>query len=256
MFLPHFTRVLLTASLTLFPLHASSHSPHSHDTQATLNDASPKDPLHYDDPLPLSTRQHWMRLANTAVLHAHTPCPFMAFGTVIVNHTLSFLDPTHTHPGTLICTGLNHNNHTANPILDGEIAAIENCSAIFTDPSGPFRLSPREAIEAYADLTIYTNGEPCPMCAGAIIWTGFREMVFGSSIARLVEMGWPQIRVDSRTIFEGSWDVRKRRRTAWIGGVLSEETDEVFKWQFQEGEECPVGCERKEAGGRCLGVLN
>lgn len=209
------------------------------------------DPLHYKDPLPLSTRHHWMRLANTAVLHAHTHCPFMAFGTAIVNHTLSFLDPA--HPGDLICTGLNHNNHTANPILDGEIAAIENCSAILTDPAGRFKLSVHEAIEAYADLTIYTNGEPCPMCASAIVWTGFREMVFGSSIDTLVGMGWPQIRVGSREIFERSWDLR-RRRTAWVGSVLSNETDRVFEWQFQEGVECPAGCARGETGGRCLDV--
>lgn len=225
----------------------------NHESQPTLQEplSLAHDPLHYADPLPLSTRHHWMRLANTHVLHPHSACPFMAFGAAIVNHTLSFLDST--HPGTLICTGLNHNNHTGVPILDGEIAAIENCSRILTDPSGEFKLSSREAIEAYAELTIYTNGEPCPMCSGAIVWTGFREMVFGSSIAKLVEMGWPQIRVDSRMIWEASWDVRKPR-TAWVGSVLANETDEVFNWQFQDGVECPKGCERKEGWGRCLDV--
>lgn len=229
------------AYITLFVL-ATTSPPHSHD-QVSLD----HDPLHYTDPLPLSTRNHWMRLANTAVLHALSPCPFMAFGTAIVNHTLSFLDPTHA--GELICTGLNHNNGTANPILDGEIAAIENCSSIFTSAG----LSPREAIDAFTSLSLYTNGEPCPMCASAIVWTGFREMVFGTSIERLVAMGWPQIRVDSRVIFKGSWDLR-RERTKWVGSVLPNETDKVFSWQFQEGMDCPVGCERKEESGRCEAV--
>ncbi|KAE9993271.1 hypothetical protein EG327_005878 [Venturia inaequalis] len=228
---------------------SQAHSDHDLYTQSPPQKSLSNDPLYYNDPLPLSTREHWMRLANTQVLYAHTPCPFMAFGTAIVNHTLSFLDPT--HPGELICTGLNHNNHTANPILDGEIAAIENCSVILTDSRGPYKLSPQEAIQAYTDFTIYTNGEPCPMCASAIVWTGFREMVYGSSIAKLVQMGWPQIRVDSRTIFEGSWDLR-RTKTAWVGSVLNNETDRVYEWQFQSHVECPKGCSRQEAGGRCL----
>lgn len=231
------------------PIH--THIKNDLPIQSPLQDPLPKDPLYYNDPLPILTRHHWMRLANTAVLYANTPCPFMAFGTAIVNHTLSFLDPSHL--GELVCTGLNHNNHTSNPILDGEIAAIENCSAILTDPNGPYKLSAQEAIQAYTELTVYTNGEPCPMCASAIVWTGFREMVYGSSIATLVEMGWPQIRVDSRTIFEGSWDLR-RARTAWVGSVLSNETDRVYTWQFQPEFECPRGCGRKEVGGRCLAI--
>ena len=247
------SQLLFTACLSFLILPTTSHSSNNHAPRNTLQDSLSlsHDPMQYNDPLPPSTRHHWMRHANTIVLHAHSACPFMAFGTAIVNHTLSFLDPT--HPGTLLCTGLNHNNATGVPILDGEIAAIENCSAILTNPSGPVRLSSREAIEAYASLSIYTNGEPCPMCAGAIVWTGFREMVFGSSIASLVGMGWPQIRVDSRTIWKASWDVRKPR-TAWVGSVLANETDEVFAWQFQEGVECPRGCERKERGGRCLDI--
>lgn len=247
------SRLLFSVSICFFALAASSHELGSRDSiaQSRLHPGEFNDPLHYDDPLPLSTRHHWMRLANTAVLHAHTPCPFMAFGTVIVNHTLSFLDPSNL--GDVICTGLNHNNHTANPILDGEIAAIENCSAVLTDPSGRFKLSIQQAIEAYSELTIYTNGEPCPMCASAINWTGFREMVFGSRIRTLVGMGWPQIRVDSRKIFEESWDLR-RRRTAWIADVLSNETDRVFEWQFQHEMKCPVGCARRKASGRCLAI--
>jgi len=248
-----FSRLLFAACVYTFTFTASSSEFVTYDSidQLPLLKSVSNDPLHYEDPLPLSTRQHWMRLANTAVIHTHTLCPFMAFGTAIVNHTLSFLDPSHL--GDLVCTGLNHNNHTSNPILDGEIAAIENCSAILTDPNGRFKLSAQEAIEAYTELTVYTNGEPCPMCASAISWTGFREMIFGSSIAKLVEMGWPQIRVDSRQIFEASWDIR-RRRTAWVGSVLSNETDKVFEWQFQPVVECPMGCARKEIGGRCVAV--
>src|ERR1700709_702342 len=41
------------------------------------------------DPIPLSTREHWMRRAVTALsdLNDGSSCPFAAFGCVIVNHS-------------------------------------------------------------------------------------------------------------------------------------------------------------------------
>lgn len=45
----------------------------------------------------------------------------------------------------------------------GEIAAIQNCTAILTDPTGPYNLTGTQAIAAFADLTLYTNAESCPM---------------------------------------------------------------------------------------------
>lgn len=51
----------------------------------------------------------------------------------------------------------------ANPHPIGEIAAIKNCTSILTDPHGKFRMSASEAQDAFADLTLYTNAESCPM---------------------------------------------------------------------------------------------
>ncbi|CAL5869227.1 uncharacterized protein PFLUO_LOCUS3455 [Penicillium psychrofluorescens] len=103
------------------------------------------------------TRAHWMRLANEALGEiSGSPCPFAAFGTVIVNHTAS-------EAGKLICMGVNENENTGNPSLHGEMAAIKNCTAILTDPHGKFRMSASEAQDAFADLTLYTNAESCPM---------------------------------------------------------------------------------------------
>ena len=33
--------------------------------------------------------------------------------------------------------------------------------------------------------TIYASGEPCVMCMGAIIWCGFKRLVYAASIAEL-----------------------------------------------------------------------
>lgn len=45
----------------------------------------------------------------------------------------------------------------------GEIAAINNCTKILTDPEGKYNLSPAEALKALSDLSLYTTAEPCPM---------------------------------------------------------------------------------------------
>ncbi|GAB7353406.1 hypothetical protein MBLNU459_g3879t1 [Dothideomycetes sp. NU459] len=226
------------------------------------------------DPLPFSTRAHWMRVANAALLDL-SPCPFMAFGTAIVNHTAALTrsssppadddddndDEDATAPpllGDLICTGVNHNNHTGNPSLDGELAALANCSAVLTDPAGRFRLSPAEAVAAYEQLSLYTNGEPCPMCAAAVAWAGFRECLFGTAIPALVRWGWPQIELRTAEVLARAW--RLPRRVRLFGGVLANETDAWFGWQWPRRDgggqgACPKGCERGEGGeGRCSPV--
>lgn len=45
----------------------------------------------------------------------------------------------------------------------GEMAAINNCTAIMTDPHGRYRLTPHDTLAAFRNLTLYTNAESCPM---------------------------------------------------------------------------------------------
>ncbi|KAK2025740.1 hypothetical protein LX32DRAFT_655215 [Colletotrichum zoysiae] len=173
-----------------------------------------------DGGISLATRAYWMRQANLALPN---PCPFAAFGSVVVNHTAS--------------AGL------------GEMVAIDNCSAIFVDPEGPFRMTPAEALAAFADLTLYTNAESCPMCASAIRWAGFKEYVYGTSIDTLVEKGWGQINVNSSYIFAQSTGLP--RQTGLVGPVLTNETDVFFSWQYVPDAPCPQGCSRDRDQGSC-----
>ncbi|KAI0829346.1 cytidine deaminase-like protein, partial [Trametes gibbosa] len=189
--------------------------------------------------VPPSVRETWMRRANAALAEAGTPCPFGAFASAVVNHTASV-------EGELVCTGVNAVRTTGDPVLHGEIAAIQNCTAVFTDPAGAHRLTPMQAQAAFADLTLYTNAESCPMCASAIRWAGFREYVYGSSLERLIELGWTQIRVPSADIFQASGDLPNPVRL--LGGVLAEETEPLFAWQNDDGAPCPRGCVRAEGG--------
>jgi len=110
------------------------------------------------DGLPSSTRAHWMRVASSANL-AISACPFAPYGTAVVNHTLSLSNSS--HPGELICTGVNDNHHSGNPILHGEMAAFVNCSNILTDAKGEYRLSAQEAREAWKGFSLYTTAEVC-----------------------------------------------------------------------------------------------
>jgi tRNA(Arg) A34 adenosine deaminase TadA len=48
--------------------------------------------------------------------------------------------------------------------------------------------SQRYAIEFLAGCTLYTSTEPCPMCAGAIVWSGIGRVVFALSGARMVAL--------------------------------------------------------------------
>lgn len=129
--------------------------------------------------VPFGTRAFWMRRANAALAELVSPCPVGAFASVIVNHTAPGL-------GELVCVGVNSRGTTGNPTLHGEcpplptcgppltaprlgcageIAAIQNCTAIMTDPSGPFRFTPSEVEAAFAQLSLYTNAESCPMAS-------------------------------------------------------------------------------------------
>lgn len=63
-----------------------------------------------------STRAYWMRQANAALSQLVSPCPFGAFGTVIVNHTA----PGEDGLGTLVCMGANNISLTGNPTLHGK----------------------------------------------------------------------------------------------------------------------------------------
>lgn len=162
----------------------SGHQNHTHIAH------SPHHYSHTNDTIPFSTRAFWMRRANAALGELDSPCPFAAFGTVIVNHT----DLSEGPHGKAVCYGVNTNRKTGNPTLHGmylvplasgerlptnfstrqnlisetdnrigEMAGIDNCSSILTDPEGEHKLSPADALLAFSSLSLYTNAEPCPM---------------------------------------------------------------------------------------------
>jgi len=221
-----------------------SHSSDRHDAQFPLDDLTTSSNNTVDS-VPLSVREYWMREAMTALLLTGSPCPFEAFGSVVVNHTVPGKDGL----GELVCIGANNISATGNPTLHGEVNTITNCTRVLTDSDGSYKLSPAAALAAFSDLSLYTTAEACPMCASAIRWGRFREYIYASSISFLIEKGWNQINLPSKDVFAASTGIPGH--TNIIAGILTDETDPLFSWQFDTAYPCPKGCARTEDGGGC-----
>ena len=79
-------------------------------------------------------------------------------------------------------------------------------------------------IEKLKGTTLYTSGESCPMCMGAIVWCGISRVVFGASIAQLAtKVG--QIMLTDADIA----DKTPFADIALTGGVLADESLKLFK---------------------------
>lgn len=85
------------------------------------------------------------------------------FGAVIVSPT-----------GEVLATAWNSNGETGDCTAHAETGAIRMASPKY----------PREQLQ---QATLYSSGEPCVMCAGAIFWSGIRRVVFGIDAQRLRE---------------------------------------------------------------------
>ena len=113
--------------------------------------------------------------------------------------------------GAVLARGRNLGKQERDPTAHGEMVAIRN----FLAAHGPEKLK---------GTTLYTSGESCPMCMGAIVWCGISRVVFGASIAELAtKIGQIMItdaEIAAKTPFA---DI------ALTGGVLAEEALVLFK---------------------------
>src|SRR5215469_16585143 len=96
-----------------------------------------------------------MREASALAAEADAP-----FGAVIVKD------------GLVLARGRNSGRRLKDPTAHGEMVAIRQCLA----EHGP---------EILRGATIYTSGEPCPMCMGAIAYCRIARVVYGASIEEL-----------------------------------------------------------------------
>ncbi len=112
--------------------------------------------------------------------------------------------------GEILAEGLN--DAEKSPILQGETAAIMD-------------LIERRPDADTSDAVLYTTAEPCPMCSGAILWSGITRVVLGTRLEPLKRLGRPLIELPCEEV---------SRRASFDGfgvtyGVLEGECDALFE---------------------------
>lgn len=136
----------------------------------------------------------FMRMAIEEARRADFP-----FGAVIVRD------------GAVIARGRNRGRTNRDPTAHGEMDAIRKCIAAH----GP---------AALRGSMLYTSGEPCAMCMGAILWCHVGRLVFAASATQLAT------KIDQ--IMVSSADIAAKAPFAPIaitGGVLADEAMALFK---------------------------
>jgi tRNA(adenine34) deaminase len=107
--------------------------------------------------------------------------------------------------GEVLARGRNLGKTHDDPTAHGEMVAIR-------------RFLRAHGSAALKGTTLYTSGEPCVMCMGAIIWCGIGRMVYAASVAQIAEK-MNQINIASADIAaKAPWDQVKI-----TGGVLADE---------------------------------
>jgi len=112
--------------------------------------------------------------------------------------------------GEVIARGRNLGRTNGDPTAHGEMMAIRNCLA-------------EHGSVALRGSTLYTSGEPCAMCMGAILWCHFGRLVFAASVDQLAAK-INQIMISSAQIAATA----PFAPIAITGGVLADEAMQLF----------------------------
>lgn len=75
------------------------------------------------------------------------------------------------------------------------------------------------------DCTLYVTLEPCPMCAGAIVWTKIKRIVFGAADSRSGACG---------SVFNLASNNKLNHKIEVIQGVLEQDCEWILKQFFAE----------------------
>jgi tRNA(adenine34) deaminase len=107
--------------------------------------------------------------------------------------------------GKILARGRNLGRTHDDPTAHGEMVAIRRCLAA-------------HGSAALKGATLYTSGEPCVMCMGAIIWCGIGRLVFAASVAQIgAKMN--QIMITSAEVAaKATWEPIKI-----TGGILADQ---------------------------------
>jgi len=91
--------------------------------------------------------------------------------------------------------------------------------------------SPRIDGATLARATLYASGEPCPMCAGAIYWSGVGRVVYALSVDSMLALAGPgadELLLSCRDVL-----ARGTRTIEVLGPLLEDEARRVFEESLQ-----------------------
>ncbi|MEY3696583.1 MAG: tRNA-specific adenosine deaminase [Actinomycetota bacterium] len=109
--------------------------------------------------------------------------------------------------GKIVGTGHNQREELNNPLAHAEIQALQNAAQNL----GNWRLD---------DCTIVVTLEPCTMCAGAIVNSRIKQIIFGADEPKTGAVG---------SVFDVVRDRRLTHQPEVITGVLAEESAELLR---------------------------
>jgi len=142
--------------------------------------------------------QDWMRLAlmqaQTAFEQGEVP-----IGAIVV------------HNGQVIAAAHNEKEQRNDPTAHAEVLAIQRAAEILES----WRLT---------DAIMYVTLEPCPMCAGAIVQSRLKQIVYGCADLKGGAAG-SVMNVLNYTLWNHRVDI--------VAGVLEEECSEILKLFFK-----------------------
>lgn len=116
-----------------------------------------------------------------------------------------------TRDGAVIAHGHNLGKTNDDPTAHGEMVAIRRGLADHGSAS-------------LRGATLYTSGEPCVMCMGAIVWCGIGRLIFAASVPQIGSLT-NQIMITSAEVAARSkWDQIKI-----TGGVFADEAMKLLR---------------------------
>jgi tRNA(adenine34) deaminase len=143
--------------------------------------------------------QDWMRLALIQAKMAFEQGE-VPIGAVVV------------HKGQVIAVAHNEREQKNDPTAHAEVLAIQRAAEVL----GTWRLT---------DAILYVTLEPCPMCAGAILQSRIKQLVYGAMDLKGGATG-SVLNVLDYTLWNHRVDV--------VAGVLEEECSDILKLFFRK----------------------
>jgi|SRR5689334_15133876 tRNA(adenine34) deaminase len=116
-----------------------------------------------------------------------------------------------TRDGAVIAHGHNLGKTNDDPTAHGEMVAIRRCLA-------------DHGSAGLRGATLYTSGEPCVMCMGAIVWCGIGRLVFAASVPQIGSLTNQIMITSAQVAARAKWNPIKI-----TGGVFADEAMKLLR---------------------------